>query len=261
MILGGVSGGDEAGKPVAEVEVYDPETQQFSVQGRLRKPRQDHSAILLDDGRILVVGGMDWSGGEPGPVSAIEAYDPAGQRSTKVGRLRQPRWDHDAFLLPDGRILIIGMVVRGDPRWMDTRVFVELFDPGSGESQRLSRQGLDLMGRTGVRLADDRILLVGGHRPGVIFDPASERFKETGRPTTSRSGESLTLRLARSVSPPPSIPTPMPLNRTGAEARGPRSWCHPCASGNGQTPAPRWWARGRTRVPMTPDCHTMWSTP
>lgn len=192
VILGGV-GDSRAGKPVAKVEVYDPETQQFSVLGRLQRPRHDHSAILLDDGRVLVVGGMDWSGDEPGPVSVIEAYDPAGQRSTKVGRLRQPRWDHDAFLLPDGRVLVVGMVLRGDPRWMDSRIVIELFDPQTGKSERLARQGTDLTNHTGVRLADDRVLLVGGHRPGVIFDPASERFTETGRPATSQSGESLTL--------------------------------------------------------------------
>ncbi len=193
VILGGTGGDRGAEKPIAAVEVYDPETRQFSVQGRLKRPRHDHSAVLLDDGRVLVVGGMDWSGERPGPVAAIEIYDPATQRSTRVGRLRQPRWDHDAFLLPDGRVLVIGMVLRGDPRWMDSRVLVEVFDPGSGESERLGRQGLDLMGRSGVRLADDRVLLVGGHRPGVLFDPTTERFEQTERAATSRSGESLTL--------------------------------------------------------------------
>jgi hypothetical protein len=192
VILGGTSGGFGAGKPIAEVEIYDPDLQQFSVAGRLKRPRQDHSAVLLDDGRVLALGGMDWSGDEPGPISAIEAYDPVTQRSTRIGRLRQPRWDHDAFQLPDGRVLIVGMVVR-DPHSFDFRVLVELFDPQTGESERLGRQGTDLMRREAVRLADDRVLLVGGRRPAVIFDPATLRFEEIDRPTTSLSGESLTL--------------------------------------------------------------------
>ena len=193
-IVGGVRADSFAGKPVAHVEVYDPETRQFSVQGRLKRPRYSHSALLLDDGRVLVVGGMGSSAEGSRPIAAIEAYDPASRQSVRIGRLRKPRWDHDAFVLPDGRVLVIGLVLSGDPAWMDSRVLVEVFDPGrAGRSQRLPHQGLDLQGRTGAQLADDRILLVGGLRPAVLFDPATERFTETDRSATVGSGESVTL--------------------------------------------------------------------
>ena len=47
---------------IAEVENLSLiTTRQFSGAGRLKSPRQDHSAILLDDGRVLVVGGMDFT--------------------------------------------------------------------------------------------------------------------------------------------------------------------------------------------------------
>jgi len=192
VILGGTSGGFRAGKPIAEVEIYDPQTQKFSVVGRLKKPRHDHSAILLDDGRVLVIGGLDFSREDPGSVSAVEIYDPASGRSTKVGRLR-PYWVHVATPLADGRVLIVGTVMRGDPSFFDHRTVAELFDPLSGESERLGHRGVDPMRQAGVRLADDRVLMVGGRKPAVVFDPLNGRFEETARAATAESGESLTL--------------------------------------------------------------------
>jgi hypothetical protein len=40
------------------VEVYNPTTQQFSFFGTMTTPRQNHTATLLNDGRILITGGV-----------------------------------------------------------------------------------------------------------------------------------------------------------------------------------------------------------
>ena len=43
--------------PVAAAQLYDPKTGTFSPTGSMAAGRQGHTATLLSDGRILVVGG------------------------------------------------------------------------------------------------------------------------------------------------------------------------------------------------------------
>ena len=40
------------------VQIYDPETGSFTLAGRMPTPRIGHSAVLLDDGDVLVMGGQ-----------------------------------------------------------------------------------------------------------------------------------------------------------------------------------------------------------
>ena len=65
--------------------------------------REGHTATLLTDGRVLVVGG--------GAVNSAssEIYDPAAGSWTSTGGMTvaRPRM-HSATLLPDGRVLVVG---------------------------------------------------------------------------------------------------------------------------------------------------------
>jgi hypothetical protein len=65
--------------------------------------RVSHTATLLRDGRVLIVGGR----GEK--VNAVaEIFDPKTLRFTPTGSLRTARYKHTAGLLPDGRVLVAG---------------------------------------------------------------------------------------------------------------------------------------------------------
>ena len=54
------------------VEVYNPATQQFSFFGTMAAPRQNHTATLLNDGRILITGGV----GSPAISATAELVTP-----------------------------------------------------------------------------------------------------------------------------------------------------------------------------------------
>jgi hypothetical protein len=74
----------------------------------LHDGRQQHTGTVLDDGRVLVTGGY-WSDGQHWKVlSSAELYDPATSGFSVIGSIGVPRSSHNAVLLEDGRVLIVG---------------------------------------------------------------------------------------------------------------------------------------------------------
>lgn len=118
------------GRPPASrlgAELYDPAglgTSRAPAGGDLVQVRYGHTATLLPDGRVLVVGGWDAYSGVVA-VSA-ELYDPATESFALAGTLRTPRGGHAAVLLGDGRVLVVG---GGDWELAPT---AEVWTPGAG---------------------------------------------------------------------------------------------------------------------------------
>jgi hypothetical protein len=125
LIMGGAS--DAIGDPLFTRRptgfVWEPRSSRWSeVQG---SPRDYHTATLLPDGRVLIFGGAsDFCGCCATPPGArrapgadaeddkyradAEIWDPATGKLAPAGRAGQPRMDHAAALLADGRVLIVG---------------------------------------------------------------------------------------------------------------------------------------------------------
>jgi RHS repeat-associated protein len=86
-------------------EIFNPATSQFastSIAGAV--PRAGHTATLLIDGEVLVVGG-----GNGGPFAlATERWDLSAHTATPVGMIGVGRSGHTATLTADGRVLING---------------------------------------------------------------------------------------------------------------------------------------------------------
>ena len=71
--------------------------------------RVGHTATLLGDGRVLLVGGGD-DGNEGGSLASVELYDPATRTFVATTSLGHGRRRHAATLLPSGEVLITGGV-------------------------------------------------------------------------------------------------------------------------------------------------------
>ena len=105
-----VLGGRNANGPVASIEVFTLEAG-FIVQGLLPlgSGLTDFSVTPLPDGRVLIAGGRDATG-TPVADARIVRIDPLGGGIDLVStdQLRVPRAGHQATLLCDGTVLVVG---------------------------------------------------------------------------------------------------------------------------------------------------------
>ncbi len=102
-----VFGGTADGQIAASGEILDLETHTIVAASTTGlTPRTQHSAILLTDGRILLVGGLDANGNA---IATAQLWDPRTNAVDPWNPLLQiPRYDHRASLLASGEGLIVG---------------------------------------------------------------------------------------------------------------------------------------------------------
>ena len=81
----------------------------FRSVGSLNMSRTGHTATLLQNGQVLIVGGNnDPAGGNDSTTASAELYNPVTQTFSYTGSLNTPRYLHSATLLPNGQVLIAG---------------------------------------------------------------------------------------------------------------------------------------------------------
>ncbi|WP_438043796.1 Kelch repeat-containing protein [Sorangium sp. So ce128] len=103
------TGGSDDDSTLKEAVLYDPATNTWSSAGSMSVTRYLHTATLLQDGRVLVVGGYTLNGNEmPQGRTSVEIYDPATSAWTAAAPTNLPRMQHTATLLPSGRVLVVG---------------------------------------------------------------------------------------------------------------------------------------------------------
>ena len=120
LILGGSQvmppeGGGAAAQPVSldSAELYDATKGVFRTAGKLLVARDSHSATLLANGTVLVVGGYTHGfDGDAQPewetIFTAELFDPATSGSTAAASLQADRAEHVATLLNNRQILVTG---------------------------------------------------------------------------------------------------------------------------------------------------------
>jgi hypothetical protein len=150
-------------------------------------PRDAHTATVLVDGRVMLVGGYPGEGA--GVLASVDIIDPVSGMLDRRTSLSQPRGGHAAALTSDGGVLVVG-------GWVRSRTYTasaELVDPVSGETRQVADAPYGADALDAVALRDGRILTTGGQvAPGqatpaaAVFDPDTGSWIRVGDMATPR---------------------------------------------------------------------------
>ena len=163
----------------AVADLFDPATNQFSQTGSMNHARANPNAVMLSDGRVLVMGGTHYTTQWNYRASA-EIYDPSTGTFTLTGSMNYARSGHAAVLLSDGRVMVLG-------GYTPTYYYInttEIYDPATGvwtmgPSMKRARGNRP----AATRLSDNRILIAGGYnstdghqKTAEIYNPGTNSF-------------------------------------------------------------------------------------
>ena len=174
----------------------------FTLTGSLNIARYDHTATLLPNGDVLVVGGLGVNGVYTSLASA-ELYEPqhGNGRWAVTGSMSVGRDKFTTTLLPDGQVLVAG----GTDYQSSCYATAELYNPPTGGWTLTGSMTQPRCLHSATLLLDGEVLVSGGvnsiyntNNPTVtgseIYNPSTGTWKATGSLHTSRA-EAATLLL------------------------------------------------------------------
>ncbi len=196
LVVGGAI--DPDGEQVlASAELFDPGSGARKVVEEMSGPRSGHTATLLPDGRVLIVGGYGRfvSPMESSTLASAELYDAGSGKWTTVGNTADPRSGHTATLLPDGTVLVAG----GSAGYGRAVASAEVYDPGDGSWSAVEGLSVARYDHTATLLANGTVLITGGIDDDTdltsaeLYDPGIGQWTATASLATPRSRHSATL--------------------------------------------------------------------
>jgi N-acetylneuraminic acid mutarotase len=173
-------------------------TNAWVVTGSMSERRIEHTAALLPNGTVLVVGGAASTNNANAGygTSSAEIYSPASGTWTLTGNLNSPRTAHTATLLPNRKVLVTGGI-NGNALSSS-----EIYDPSTGIWTLTGSMSTPRWRHTATLLQNGTVLVVGGEgtsssytvlASAEIFDPATGGWTPTGSLSTARYQHTATL--------------------------------------------------------------------
>jgi arylsulfatase A-like enzyme len=129
----------------------------WSATGSLGTARLQHTATLLANGKVLVVGGVIRCNPGCSTTGSAELYDPATGTWSYTGNLNTARRLHTATLLANGQVL-----VAGGTSGKDVLNSAELYDPATGTWSSTGNLNTARDGHTATLLSTGKVLVAGG---------------------------------------------------------------------------------------------------
>jgi hypothetical protein len=179
--------------PISSAELYDPNTGTFSTVGSMSVPRQNHTASLLPNGRVLIVGGN--SGGAS--LSSSEFFDPSTNSFSSSASMTIGRIGHMASEIFNGNILIVGgsQLVGGQG---DGTNVVEILNTNNISFSRTNNLATGRSSLSSVNhifsIKDSRILILGSGSvaSSEIYYISSSSFESVGNFLSAGNSNPLT---------------------------------------------------------------------
>jgi len=161
----------------------------------LHEKRAAHSATVLPDGRVLIVGGF-----RKGPdtyhqlySATTEIFDPSTYHFTYSGPLHTARCGQTATLLAGGKEVLI----TGGNNDKERLASAELYDIASGRWTPLPDMHSGRQGHQAVLLNNGKVLILGGtddaHTAMELYNPLTRHFEQGTPAPFDCSGTVITL--------------------------------------------------------------------
>ena len=190
LIAGGDDGSGRLEAITDTAELYDPSADRWEPAEALGRQRTQHAALLLNDGRVLLVGGAGvlQAGIQEQqlerPLIETDLFDPTSESWSYTGEISTPRDYVAAALLSDGSVLIAG---GDDGSGTEASVLAsaEVFDPATGQWSSAGSMSHPRQGHSLVPLDNGMALVAGGDagddpfQSVEIYDPSSGTWSAT----------------------------------------------------------------------------------
>jgi hypothetical protein len=189
-----VAGGEGIyGTGIDSVEIYNPATGKWQVTSNMSTPRLNPTATLLDNGKVLVVGGYTYDSACCALASA-EIYDPTTGTFSPTGSMSTARRNLTATLLNNGTVLIAG-------GYNGTNLDApEIYNPITGKFSATGSMGTPRRFPTANLLLDGKVLIVGGYgennfvlASASLYNSQTGTFSSTGSLNTPTGRQTSTL--------------------------------------------------------------------
>ncbi len=188
------------------IAVFDPEAVEWTHLSDIPSNRIFTDIISLEDGRVLVVGGLDLKAMSSSfatiePEDLVESYDTDTGEWQTLGPMNEPAIEHSLVPLNDGRVMVVGGF--NDSNSMQGTDRAEIFDAATDTWNLASSMNVARMFPVAIALSDGRVLVTGSaisHSPvsddsptSEVFDPETGEWTVTEAMSVRRYGHTLTL--------------------------------------------------------------------
>ena len=166
LIVGGLGGAPVTTStgleynPLTSAEIFDPAVGAFTGAGNMSQARALEVAARLNNGEVLVAGGLGGANGST-TLSSAEEFNPTTATWTQVSPMNDSRDGASAAALKNGMVLVMGgeSVDQGTRRSLATS---EVFDPAKDVWDPGGSMSCPRSGAGAVVLSDGSVLVVAG---------------------------------------------------------------------------------------------------
>jgi N-acetylneuraminic acid mutarotase len=155
--------------------------------GPMSSAREDFSATLLPDGKVLMAGGQT----DLNSLASAELYDPVTRSFSATGSLNDARAFPAATLLRNGQVLIAGGLATSEAVLSSA----ELYNPATGTWSLTTPMQAAGYRLTSTLLPSGSVLVTGfsGTNTAEVYNPANATWTNTGPMTASQGFATATL--------------------------------------------------------------------
>lgn len=180
---------------LASADIFDPLAGAWSTTGSMSRPRFEHSAVLLSDGRVLVIGGQDWFVDN----KTAEIFDPLKGTWSSALSMFETRYWSTATLLGNGEVLVVGGLHGGAHAALRT---AERYNAATNTWAHAAPMARFRAFHRATLLASGKILVTGGaarwdtldsRADAELYDPAANTWSPAAPMKESRASHTATL--------------------------------------------------------------------